>query len=209
MSGVTYALTTVVLQRSYSRYSGSTSERRARRASPAARRRSATRCSCAGFAYECSRQTATMSGAASRERRGQHDRPRRRRPATSTRPSASSRSATPKVRPGSTIGRGRRHEDVVELRPRLPADADDVFEPFGRDERDARALALEHRVGRDGRSMDDVVICLVLGESSRRPSRMARDGSSGVDRSLCTTRPRRSETDEIGERAAGIDAEPK
>ena len=61
----------------------------------------------------------------------------------------------PNVNSGSTIGRGARHEEVVELGPRLPPDAQDVFEPRGRDERNARALALEHGVGRDRRSVND------------------------------------------------------
>ena len=64
---------------------------------------------------------------------------------------------------GDADGQGRidnrprqRDEEVVQLRPRLAADAKDVFESLRRDQRHARALALEHGIGRDGGSVDDV-----------------------------------------------------
>ena len=114
------------------------------------------------------------------------DRPRRRQGAASTWPVASSRSATPNVSARLDERPRQRHEDVVELGPRLPADAQDVLEARGRDERDARALALEHGVGRDGRSVDDV---------GREPKRVrgslaksSRDGSYEREADLVAVR---------------------
>ena len=79
---------------------------------------------------------------------------------------------------------------VVERAPRLPADADDVLETGGRDERHASPAALQHGVGRDRRSVHDVETGTAAAPAtSVMPSTMARDGSSGVDRTLWTETP--------------------
>ena len=52
--------------------------------------------------------------------------------------------------------RPRFDEDVVELRPGLPADVNHVLESGGRHERHPRATPFEHRVGRDRRSVHDI-----------------------------------------------------
>ena len=161
MSGVTYALTTVVLHRSNSRYSGSTScdarHRPARRAAagrPRAARAPDSRTNAGGRRRRCRRPRSRIARA-SRSTRGL-DRARRCTAPVGVEPLGDAeRQRRIDERPR------QRHEDVVELRPRLPADAQHVLEARGRDERDARALALEHGVGRDGRSVHDVASCAV------------------------------------------------
>ena len=80
--------------------------------------------------------------------------------------------------------------------------------PFGHDQRDARATPLEHRVGRHGRAMDNLVICFVLCELrdavKNRARRIVRRRSQ-----LEHHESARSETDEISESAPSIDAQPK
>ena len=70
-------------------------------------------------------------------------------------PSASSRSATPNVSAGrrSAAAAARR---CCRARAASAGRSQDVLEAARRDQRDARALALEHRVGRDRRSVHDV-----------------------------------------------------
>ena len=92
----------------------------------------------------------------------------------------------------STSGRWRRDEQVVELRPRLPADRKHVLESRGRDERDARALSLEHRVGRNRRSVGNRSGRCVVTRDARVPRRSAATGSDGVVLTLWTRTPSRS-----------------
>ena len=106
ISGVTYALTTVVLQRSNSRYSRST-WCETETVKPAAASTSAARCSCDGFRYECRKQTATASTPAARKSAMARSTASA-SIGVSTVPSAAMRSLTPRVSAGSTSGtRGR------------------------------------------------------------------------------------------------------
>ena len=95
--------------------------------------------------------------------------------AASTSPSASSRSRTPKGEPALHERSRRRHKDVVQLGARLAANADHILEAFGGDERNRCSFALEHRVGRDGRSVND------FGGSPARALR-SRPGSRAMGR---------------------------
>ena len=76
-----------------------------------------------------------------------------------------------------------------------------------------RALALEDRVGRDGRAVDDVADGLgrqrrASASRSATPSTTARPKSSGVDGSLRRCDPASASTsDDIGERAADVSAD--
>ena len=98
------------------------------RASPSRAAASAIACSCAGLTYECSRHTAATSCAARlNQSRGRIDVVFG-RSASAPRPSASSRSVMPNVRPASTMRPRQRHKDVVELGPGLTADVQHVLE---------------------------------------------------------------------------------
>ena len=68
--------------------------------------------------------------------------------------------------------------------------------------------ALEHGVGRDGRPVDDVETGARAAATSAMPSTIARDGSSGVERTLCTRDALGAEAHQVGERAARVDADP-
>ena len=60
-------------------------------------------------------------------------------------------------RADAPLGRHQRRRmgraQAVEVGARLAAELDDVLEALGGDERRARALALQQRVGRDGRAV--------------------------------------------------------
>src|SRR6185503_6027767 len=99
----------------------------------------------------------------------------------------------------------QRDKDVVELRPRLPADLQDVLEARGREQRHARALALEHGIGGDGGSVDDV------GDLIGREGLQARE--NGL-RLICWSRAelvdrkaRLIQPDKVCECPAGVDAD--
>ena len=106
MTGPTSAQTTVVMARSYSRSSGHTSVDATTNASgSAARQAAAIRCSCAGWAYEWSRQTATPIGCSPATARATVSGAPSGR-ATNTSPWALTRSGTSKVRDRGTSGGG-------------------------------------------------------------------------------------------------------
>ncbi len=61
-------------------------------------------------------------------------------------------------------GRPRCDEDVVQLRPRLPADLQDILEPPGRDQRNLGAFPLQHSVRGHSRPMHNLEV-----QGSRSP----------------------------------------
>src|SRR5262245_49731656 len=63
--------------------------------------------------------------------------------------------ARPKPQSSSNQGFGLPNENIVKFTPGLPPDCEDILKPFCGDERSARALAFEQRVGRDRGSVDD------------------------------------------------------
>ncbi len=73
--------------------------------------------------------------------------------------------------------------DVVQRRPDLAADLEDVAEALGRDQRGPRDLALDDRVGRHGRAMDDVAQAGRVGLRRRRGFGPWRGGSPRSGRS--------------------------
>ena len=107
-----------------------------------------------------------------------------------------------KRRSGGTGGARIGAPEIIHVRAHLPADLQQVPKAFGRHQRHPAALALEQRVGGDRRAVREARD-RVQPESrrppaiSRRPSRMARLGSSGVEGRLKTcTSPERSLTAE-------------
>ncbi len=96
---------------------------------------------------------------------------------------------------------------VVERAPGLPADADDVLETGGGDERHASPAALQHGVGRDRRPVHDVETCAGAGDVGdalddrarrivgRRPDLVHRDALG-------------AEAHQVGERATRVDPDP-
>ena len=82
-----------------------------------------------------------------------------------TRPSARSRSRTPSRRARGHEGDRRRHAEVVAVVLQPLAHLDHVAVALGGQEPDARALALEERVGRDGGAVHDA---LGLARAARR-----------------------------------------
>jgi hypothetical protein len=98
-------------------------------------------------------------------------------------------------------------QQVVERPPRLAPDPDDILETGRGDQRDAGAAALEHGIGGDGRSVHDI-----------QPRPDGRDvGDAGDDRARRVVRRRPHlvdrdavgpEAHQVGERAAGVDADP-
>ncbi len=95
---------------------------------------------------------------------------------------------------------------VVERAPRLPADADDVLEAGGGDERHAGPAALEHGVGRDRRPVHDVEAGAGGGDvgdaRDDRARRIVGRRADLVDRDALGT-----EAHQVGERATGVDAD--
>ena len=91
----------------------------------------------------------------------------------------------------------------------------DLAEALGRDQPDARALGLEHGVGRDGRPVDDVAEvararCRPRRRCARRRSARPRDGSRGRRRRLHAPLPVIAVVDQeqVGERPSDVHAQP-
>ena len=126
--------------------------------------------------------------------------------ATSTRPSARTRSATPTRSRARHQRLGSARLERVELGPRLPADLEHVLEAARGEQHHAGAAALEQRVGRDRRPVVQQTGSR-LRRDARRPSATARAGSSGVERSFWTASRAADERDEVGEGAAGVDSD--
>ena len=154
MSGVTYALTTVVLHRSYSRYSGSTCVRRghlpaggpqAFRHQLLVRRVRVRVEQTHRDDVRLSRSEIVREAIDVRLVDGHEHRAGRVEPLVDAKRQAI-------VHDGPRGG----DKNVVEGRPRLTTDADDVFETRGDDECDTGAAPLEHRVGRDSRAVHDL-----------------------------------------------------
>ena len=112
---------------------------------------------------------------------------------------------------------GRRLPEIVAIVLEPLAHLQDVAVPFGRQEPDAGALALEQRIGGDGRTVDDALglneqrveadaehrrqALEAIHDAQRRIGRSGRrlgerDAASGVKR------------DQVGEGAADVDADP-
>ena len=126
---------------------------------------------------------------------------------SSTSPPASSRSATPNVSCRIDDRPRQRHEDVVELGPRLPADAQHVFEP-----------AVATSATRAPLRSSTALVATVDPCTTRRPSPLRtvprrRQGSPATDRrrraQFVDDEAVRPEPHEVGERPACVDPEPK
>ena len=76
--------------------------------------------------------------------------------------------------------------DVVQRRPDLAADLEDVAEALGRDQRGPRDLALDDRVGRHGRAVDDVA------QAGRVRLGRREDPVGGVEEALARVARRRA-----------------
>ncbi len=115
--------------------------------------------------------------------------------------------------PGREEGRRLRIErEVVHLVPHLPADLDHVEEAAGGDEADARALALQHRVGGDGGAVHEAgnrsgrEPPLRLHALERREHRAARVGAGRGYFQDAGRRAGRAHH-HVGEGAADVDAD--
>ena len=98
--------------------------------------------------------------------------------------------------------------DVVDGAPALALQGEDVAEPLGGEERDPGALALQHRVGRDGRAVHQIA-----GRVERETGLIERRDRAAVRRRrrarhLGDAHPTGLERDEVGERAADFDSHP-
>ena len=100
---------------------------------------------------------------------------------------------------------------VVERRAHLARDLEQVAEALGGDEAAARDLALDDRVRRDGRRVDDEADVrrahVALGEGALDRSMKPSDGSAGVVSTFAIATLARLLVDErrVGERAADVD----
>ncbi len=144
----------VVLARSYSRNSGSTSQLRLT-VTPAASRARPTRRSWSGLTKLNSRHTAACRS----PRRWTSRTSRSISPPSSgvtTPPRASTRSRTVNQFASGVIGGGRTTRRAYRLRAVLPADQQQVAEPLGGDERDRLAGPLEQGVGGHRRPVHDL-----------------------------------------------------
>ena len=202
---------TVVDARRYSRNSGATSaDSETGTPGSSSARMAPIRCSCAGLTYECSRQTATDSTSSRRSSAAAS-----RTDASSSATSTSPGRAEPLADPDGPVARHERlrllEPGVVERRPHLPRDLEQVAETLGRDEAAARDLALDDRVRRDRRRVDDEADVgganAALGERALDRShepvrRVGRRGQHLRDRDAA-----RLLVDEggVGERAADVD----
>ena len=118
-----------------------------------------------------------------------------------------------KAQPARHQGRRQVDIDVVLLEAVLVADLDRVAEAFGRDQRGPGALALDDRVGRERRAVDDDR--QVARREPRLPQHRADRGDDGALRRLrrgqhlgAVPPPARFQRD-IGKGAADIDPEPR
>ena len=175
-------MATVVTVRSYSRNSGDTSCEHVTSSPRAAS-------SLATTLLVCRRRGRRAEGTP-------RPRPRRPgRPGCSPGRAARSRDRAPSSRPptstrsvAGTSGAGPVGHRVVQRRPDLARDLDDVGEASRRHERDPSAAALEQGVGRDRGAVGEQLGGRVPRRRRRAQPRRACVGSSGVDGTL-TTRP--------------------
>ena len=109
--------------------------------------------------------------------------------------------------PASTIGRGARHEDVVELGPRLPADAE-------RRPRSPRSRRAPTRAPLRSSTALVATVDPCTTSAPGRPARQSRDARENRARRIVGRRselvddePARVQPHEVGERPAGVDSD--
>ena len=203
-AGPTYAFTTVVARRSYSRYSRSSrcdavtcSPERAQRARETRPRGPGCGSRAAGRSPPPARRSRRTAATARRTAR---------RPSATARRGRrrSTRSAHADPARGRHQRLGSSRLERVELGPRLAADLEHVLEAARGEQHDARAAALEQRVGRHGRAV------VQPRRGRRRPAGASpsRDGARrvvGRRAQLQHAQAAARQRDEVGEGAAGVD----
>ena len=123
-------------------------------------------------------------------------------------PSNSVRSATPKRIARATSGVGSRGSQRIQVVAVLAADLDQIFEARVGEQRDARAFLFEQRVGRDGGTVGDRRRLRV--HAAKHLPQAADDGVGGIGgrrQHFVHVDFAADDRDEVGEGAAGVDAD--
>ena len=188
---------------------------RPRAAGPAARARARARFSLFGIGVGMEQADGERVGAAAQRQRGA--RARVRRAVSGKRDLAVEVECARRRRSASrarTSGSGRDGRQRVQLVAVLPADLDQILEAGVGEQRDARALALEQRVGRDGRAVSDQIGSRaprvpprVLSSIALSPPITARGRIVGRREHLVHAQVAADDRDQVGEGAAGVDSD--